>query len=105
MIREELRAQYTRGVRWRIRVMSECLAQTSDSQSPVYKDLQRGLKQFKSDLEMKNGLPGYEEHPAIRTEAEQIKWFASVGNDFGMALDVWPSLWHAAKDIQAKDIH
>jgi len=99
LLRDEMHESFARGVRWRIKVMSECLAQVEDSQSQVHKDLRRALKQLKIDLEMKGGLPEVEDNPAISNEAERIKWLAGTGHDFGLAVRAWSRLWQAAKDM------
>jgi hypothetical protein len=101
ILREELRESFVRGVRWRITVMSECLDQIEDSHSQVHKDLSRSVKQFKSDLAMKAGLPAWEENPAIEDEIKRIEWMAGTGHDLGRALGAWSRLWQVAKDMNA----
>lgn len=99
-LREEIRESFSRGVRWRIKVMSECLARVDDPNSQVYRDLSRGLKQFRSDLEMKNGLPAVGDNPALQGEEQRIQWLADAGRGLGNTLGSWSRIWQAAREMQ-----
>ncbi len=98
---DEIRNSFLRSLRWRIRVMSECLEQVPDSRLQVHRDLRQGLQGILKCQEMKNGLPELEDDPSIQGERQRIEWLADVGRDYSLALDCWSKLWSAAEGMQA----
>jgi len=100
-LREQIQKSCLRSLRWRLKVMTECLEQVPDSRLQVHRDLRRGIQQINSAMDMRAGLPGLENHPAIQGELQSIEWLASVGKDFGSALGAWSRLWHTARTMQA----
>lgn len=102
-LRDEIINAFQRGLRWRMKIMSNCLQQVEDKSGLLHGDLSRATRQFEADLQMTDGFPGLEDAPGISGTANRIDWLAGVGREFGLALGAWPRLWHAARDLQRLD--
>jgi hypothetical protein len=94
-LKEDIYRSFEKGVNWRIRIIEESLEQVNDTNSQVYKDLQRGLNTFKASLDYSQGLPELMDRPGTRGDNKGIELLVDVNRKFAKALLAWPALWQA----------